>query len=78
MRETLRELGGAREAVSLTPRERDVLSLMAGTDTIAQIADALGVTQNTIKSQLRGLYRKLGAVSRDEAVLAARTAGLLS
>jgi LuxR family maltose regulon positive regulatory protein len=51
---------------------------MAGTDTIAQIAYALGVTQNTIKSQLRGLYRKLGAVSRDEAVLAARTAGLLS
>jgi len=78
MHETLRDLGGSGDTVTLTPRERDVLDLIAGTGTIAQIAETLGVTQNTIKSQLRGLYRKLGAASRDDAVLAARAAGLLA
>lgn len=77
MHETLRDLGGAPDAIALTPREQDVLALLAGPGTIGQVAEALGVTQNTIKSQLRGLYRKLGAASRDDALLTARAAGLL-
>ncbi|GGF40066.1 hypothetical protein GCM10010922_14280 [Microbacterium sorbitolivorans] len=78
MHETLRDLGGAPDAIALTPREQDVLALLAGPGTIGQVAEALGVTQNTIKSQLRGLYRKLGAASRDDALLTARAAGLLT
>ena len=78
MHETVRDLGGSPTTVALTPRERDVLELISGPGTIAEIAGALGVTQNTVKSQLRGLYRKLGAASRSDAILAARAAGLLS
>lgn len=58
--------------VELTPRERVVLAgLMAGRSTAA-IAKAQFVSVNTVKSQLRSLYRKLGVSSAQEAVIAAR------
>jgi LuxR family maltose regulon positive regulatory protein len=41
------------------------------------IAEALFVSQNTVKTQLRSIYRKLGVSSRDEAVREARRQGLL-
>ena len=41
------------------------------------MARELGVSPNTLKSHLRGLYRKLGVTSRDEAVTVAREVGLL-
>lgn len=36
--------------------------------TLEQIAEDLFVSRNTVKSQVRLLYRKLGVNSRDEAV----------
>jgi DNA-binding CsgD family transcriptional regulator len=42
-----------------------------------EIADALFVTQNTVKTHLRGIYRKLDASTREEAVVRARESGLL-
>lgn len=63
---------------SLTEREMTVLRSLASTATIQQISTAHFVSINTIKSQLRSIYRKLGARSRQEAVHRARTLGLLA
>jgi LuxR family maltose regulon positive regulatory protein len=42
-----------------------------------QIGDELFVSVNTIKSNLKSIYRKLGVTSRSEAVDAATALGLL-
>lgn len=61
----------------LTPREREVLKLMATDLTRAQIAETLFVSENTVKSQQRTLFRKLAATTRVEALLTAQRLGLL-
>lgn len=67
----------ASHAPILTPRERAVLELLATDLTRAQIAEALFVSENTVKSQQRTLFRKLGATTRVQALLAAHRLGLL-
>ncbi|MFE5332376.1 LuxR C-terminal-related transcriptional regulator [Embleya sp. NPDC056575] len=61
----------------LTVREMDVLALVGVGRTNAEVAQALGVGAETVKSYLRSAMRKLGAHNRVEAVVAARAAGLL-
>jgi LuxR family maltose regulon positive regulatory protein len=61
----------------LTERERSVLSLLPGPLSQREIAKALYVTPNTLKTHLRAVYRKLGAESRHDAVTRARERGLL-
>ncbi|WP_349899508.1 helix-turn-helix transcriptional regulator [Parafrigoribacterium soli] len=56
---------------SLTERERVVLEHLITTGNVAEIAEQLFVSTNTIKSQLRSIYRKLGVSSREEALLVA-------
>ena len=63
-------------AAPLTRRERVVLSNLSEDVTLEQIATKLFVTRNTVKSQVRSLYRKLGVSTRAEAVQWARDAGL--
>jgi LuxR family maltose regulon positive regulatory protein len=45
--------------------------------TVAEIAGARAVSPNTIKSQLRSLFNKLGVTTRREAVTAGRRHGLI-
>ncbi|GCD93675.1 helix-turn-helix domain-containing protein [Embleya hyalina] len=73
------EGGGAVRAAGprLTVREMDVLALVGVGRTNAEVAQALGVGAETVKSYLRSAMRKLGAHNRVEAVVAARAAGLL-
>jgi len=52
----------------LTRREREVLGLVAGGATNAQIADRLVITVGTAKSHVARILRKLGAANRVEAV----------
>ena len=52
----------------LTPRERDVFALMRQGYSNAQIADRLAVQPSTVKSHVRAILRKLGAVNRVEAI----------
>jgi LuxR family maltose regulon positive regulatory protein len=62
---------------NLSNREREVLqhaSEMLGT---AEIAAEMFVSVNTVKSHLKSIFRKLGAVSRNEAVRRARQLQLL-
>ncbi|MFJ6533476.1 LuxR C-terminal-related transcriptional regulator [Microbacterium sp. NPDC091662] len=53
---------------SLSPRERDVLDQLRTTRTMPEIAARLGISLNTLKTHQRGVYRKLGVVSRREAI----------
>ena len=69
------EATGARAV--LTPREAEVLRALRGDASQTRIAADLGVSANTVKSQTRSLYRKLGASTREEAIRAAYLQGLL-
>lgn len=58
-------------ASSLTERELAVLHGLLQTSSAAKIAADQVVSVNTVKTQLRSLYRKLGVSSRDEAIAVA-------
>lgn len=64
-------------AVSLTPRERVLLVRLSGGDSLREIADAEFVVLATVKSQVRNMYRKIGARSRHDAVEIAYRRGIL-
>jgi DNA-binding CsgD family transcriptional regulator len=55
---------------ALTSRESDVLRAMATGKTNAQIAATLFVTEGTVKSHAKRIFRKLGSKNRTEAVIA--------
>jgi DNA-binding NarL/FixJ family response regulator len=52
----------------LSPREREIMSLVAAALSNSQIAHRLGITEGTVKRHLRNIFTKLGAVSRIDAV----------
>jgi LuxR family maltose regulon positive regulatory protein len=60
-----------------TRRERTVLRYLASTMSNAEIAEALYLSVNTVKTHERALYRKLRAANRREAVARARALDLL-
>jgi LuxR family maltose regulon positive regulatory protein len=62
---------------ALTPAEHRVLALLPTHMSEKQIGEQLFISNNTVKTHLRGVYRKLGVASRDEAVAKARELGLL-
>jgi ATP/maltotriose-dependent transcriptional regulator MalT len=62
---------------ALSEREVMLLDLLPTHLSYREIAAELYVSVNTVKTQLKSLYRKLGASSRAEAVRAARHRGLL-
>lgn len=62
----------------LTPRERDVLALLAEGLANKAIAGRLGVSDHTVKFHLNAVLGKLGARNRTEAVTKALRAGLLT
>lgn len=66
---------GVQEA--LTPREHDVLGLLAEGLSNKEIGVRLGVSEHTVKFHVNALLRKLGAQSRTEAVVRATRRGLL-
>jgi len=66
------------ELVSISPRERAVLEILAEGVTLAQVAKRLVVSPNTVKTQVRSLYSKLGVHTRGDLVREARSLGLLS
>jgi LuxR family maltose regulon positive regulatory protein len=61
----------------LTIAELRILRFMPSHRSFREIATQLGVSVNTVKTQARAVYRKLGAASRSEAVARATSAGLL-
>ena len=61
---------------SLTPREREVLDLIARGATNREIAAALHLSPHTIHEHTSSLYKKLGARNRADAVQRANRLGL--
>ncbi|TNC27780.1 response regulator [Amycolatopsis alkalitolerans] len=61
----------------LTRREYEVLRLAAQGQTNPEIAEAMGLTRNTVKTYLQSALHKLGARNRVEAIGKAGEAGLL-
>lgn len=77
MLETARSAGTTTAPVeSLTRRERVVLAELAEDVTLEEIATRLFVTRNTVKSQVRSVYRKIGVSTRSEAVAWAVAQGI--
>lgn len=67
-----------RLAVDLTNQEARVLALLAADCTYQEIADEMVISINTVRTHVRHLYRKLDTKRRDQTVMAAQRAGLLS
>lgn len=65
------------EVIDLTPREQEVLSLVAQGKADKEIAVELSISVNTVKSHLRNLLAKLQVSSRREAASLAKNKGLL-
>lgn len=57
---------------ALTRREQVILSYLDEHVTLDAIAGRLFVSRNTVKSQVRSIYRKLGISTRAEAIALAR------
>ncbi|WP_083508824.1 LuxR C-terminal-related transcriptional regulator [Arthrobacter alpinus] len=62
----------------LSPREKVVLAQLVHHSSIDEIAGALFVSNNTVKTQLRSIYKKLRAGSRAEAIAKALELDLLN
>lgn len=58
----------------LTPREKQVVALVASAYSNREIAEQLQITENTVKKSLLRIFDKLGTSSRVELVLYALTA----
>lgn len=64
-------------SVQLTPRERQVVLLVAEGRTNQQIANRLGVTERTARTHVSNILGKLGLTSRTQAAMWAANNGLL-
>jgi DNA-binding NarL/FixJ family response regulator len=62
---------------ALTPREVDVLRLVAGGNANKEIAAELALTEETVKSHVRNILAKLGANDRTHAVTIALKRGII-
>ena len=73
----VRRVDPATDPEGLTDRERAVLRLLPSGLSQREIAAALYVSPNTVKTHLRGIYHKLAASTRSEAVTRARELDLV-
>ena len=75
-----RQLLGARSAaptgVDLTPREREVLSLVRGGLANKQIARRLGISERTVKAHLTSTFARIGVQDRTQAAVWAERQGI--
>jgi DNA-binding CsgD family transcriptional regulator len=60
-----------RSGVTLTPRQVEILRLVAAGSTNRQIAKALAISEGTARTHLANIYTKLGATNRTQALAVA-------
>jgi len=65
------------QEVGLSPRELDVLRLMATSHTYKEMAGQLIISEETVRSHVKSILHKLGQPDRTRAVVTAVKAGLL-
>lgn len=58
-------------AVSLTPREREILVWVKDGKSTGDIASILKISQDTVKFHMKNVFQKLGATSRPQAIVIA-------
>jgi DNA-binding NarL/FixJ family response regulator len=77
----LQELGRTepteRAESPLTPREEEILQLIADGCSTIEVADHLFISQKTVKNHLASIYAKLDARDRTQAVLSAVRIGIV-
>ena len=66
------------EALGITPREHEILGLIAAGLSNREIAERLFVSENTVKTHSSRLFEKLQAKRRTQAVQLAKEAGLIA
>ncbi|HLH44875.1 MAG TPA: response regulator transcription factor [Bryobacteraceae bacterium] len=71
-----RSLAARTPNSDLSPREREVLSLMVHGKTNRDIANSLGITEATVKCHVSVILERLGVGDRTQAVVAALQRGL--
>jgi len=69
---------GARILSALSPRETDILTLIAEGLSNKEIARSLDIGPETVKSHLKSIFTKLGVERRAQAVSRAQTLGLVT
>jgi LuxR family transcriptional regulator, maltose regulon positive regulatory protein len=69
---------GARTLGALSPRETEILSLIAQGLSNKEIARSLDIRPETVKSYLKSVFTKLGVERRAQAVSRAQTLGLVT
>jgi len=67
----------ARERLGITPREMEVLQLVARGLSNREIGETLFVSENTVKTHCSRAFDKLGARRRTEAVKRSKELGLI-
>src|SRR5579862_4223403 len=68
----------SRVLPELTPRQLEILQLVAGGSSTADIAKQLSLSTETVRNHLRSVFRELKAHTRVEAIAAAQRFGLLA
>ena len=71
------EEGPDRSASPLTPREEEVLQLIADGCSTSEVASGLFISGKTVKNHLASIYEKLEARDRTQAVLSAVRSGII-
>ena len=62
----------------LSPREREVLGLLADGLGVAAISQQLFISESTTKTHISKIYEKLGAANRAQALMTAMRLGLIA
>ena len=75
--EVTEQLGGLSPEIALTPREVEVLSLVARGFGNKEVADILGTAAGTVKAHVQSILSKLGANDRTHAVTIALRRGII-
>jgi ATP/maltotriose-dependent transcriptional regulator MalT len=71
------QLAGVKQQMLLTKREREILSLLSDSASLAEIAASLFISVTTLKSHTQAIYRKLEVTNRRAAIARASELGLL-
>jgi DNA-binding CsgD family transcriptional regulator len=69
---------GKLEKLGITPREHQILTLIAAGLSNREIAERLFVSENTVKTHSSRLFEKLNARRRTQAVQIAKEAGIIA
>jgi DNA-binding NarL/FixJ family response regulator len=76
-RTAVAKLAGRIGAPQTTERELSVLRCVAAGQANKEIADAMGISEGTVKSHANNTMQKLGALNRTDAAIAGLRKGLI-